>query len=159
MQQVCTKCKTSKELIEDNFETQAPGQFNSMCRECRSQYYKDWRAKKDPEYLRRKALKELYNTTVEWYENKLKYQGGHCALCEATQFTHRKRMGVDHDHSCCLKKGCGKCNRGILCATCNYRVGQLEAVLQEAQVIPLSDSWTEKAMLYVDSYKILAQRP
>jgi len=154
---ICTKCNVEKELTEENFESQAQGQFNNECRTCRSQYFKDWRAKKDPEYLRRKAMRELYNTTVEWYEKKLRDQGGHCALCAATQFTHRKRMGVDHDHSCCPKRGCGACNRGILCATCNYRIGQLEAVLREAQVLPQPNSWTEKAMRYIDSYKALQE--
>lgn len=152
---VCRKCKKSKPLTEENFQPAEgyPDNLHTHCRECRAEYFKDWRAKKDPEYLRRKAMKELYGTTIEWYELKLKEQNDHCALCEATQFTHRKRLAVDHDHSCCPKRGCGKCNRGILCATCNYKLGQLEAVLREAQVVPTLGSWTERAIIYLNQYR------
>jgi len=154
---VCRECRKEKPETKEFFQPAKhyPKDLHTHCRECRSQYYKDWRGKQDPEYLRRKAMKELYNTTIEWYDAKLKEQEGHCALCEATQFTHRKRMGIDHDHNCCPKRGCGKCNRGILCATCNYRVGQLEAVLKEAKVVPTLGSWIERAINYLNQYRSL----
>jgi len=150
---VCRKCKQEKPLTEEFFQKEKFG-FNSQCRVCRSEYFKNWRDKKDPEYLRRKAMKELYNTTIEWYETKLKEQNNRCALCGSTQESHRKRMGVDHDHSCCPKRGCGKCNRGILCPTCNYRIGQIEFVLESATIVPQKGTWMEKALAYINHYKV-----
>ena len=121
----------------------------------RNAYHKAWREKKtseDVDYLRKKSLRELYKTTVEWYEKTLEKQGGHCALCPAAQFTHGKRLGVDHNHLCCPKRACGDCNRGILCATCNYRIGQVEFVLTMGAIVPKQGTWLYKAMVYLRSF-------
>lgn len=152
---ICRQCNKEKPETKEFFQPAKhyPKELHTYCRECRAQYFKDWRAKKDSEYIRIKAMKELYNTSIEWYESKLKEQDGHCALCEATQFTHRKRLGVDHDHSCCPKRGCGKCNRGVLCATCNYHIGQVEAVLKEATIVPKKGTWTARALEYILHYE------
>jgi len=113
-----------------------------------------------PEYGRRKQMERRHKMTVEEYELQLKEQGGHCALCKAVQGDDKRRMAVDHDHTCCDKElTCGKCNRGILCADCNRMVGFLEAILKEALVIPFPtligklESWTGRALRYLDSYK------
>ena len=70
-------------------------------------------------------------------------------------------MAVDHDGVCCpTQKGCGKCNRGILCANCNRRVGFLEEVLREALVTPRTmldpPTWTSRAIDYLFDYKMRA---
>jgi len=129
----------------------------------RHQYLHDWRMnaqRKDPDYLRRKALRELYHTTVEWYERKLKEQDGHCALCSAIQQSkHGKRLSVDHDHGCCSKKrACGNCNRGLLCFNCNKKLGMFEILLREtvpelSTIVPILGTWLDRALKYLDSYK------
>jgi hypothetical protein len=131
----------------------------------RNAYHKSWRdskAKEDPFYSHKKALRELYKTTKEWYDSKLAEQYGHCALCDALQQTEKgegKRLSVDHDHSCCPNKhACGKCNRGLLCFNCNKRLAALEAFLEDAMVFPYlirSASWTYKALQYLRHYERL----
>lgn len=57
------------------------------------------------------------------YEAMLVAQNDRCRGCQRTDALLR----VDHDHSCCQKlPTCGKCNRGLLCDTCNRGVGFLK---------------------------------
>lgn len=164
--QICTKCFKEKKLTTDNFESQTPGQFNKECRVCRNEYHKGWRdekAKEDPFYTHKKALRELYKTTKEWFDYKLEKQQGHCALCPATnQSDSGKRLSVDHNHNCCPgKRACGKCNRGLLCFNCNKKLGMLEIFMREALVIPKAgtlktlgnpETWTSLALQYLTQY-------
>jgi hypothetical protein len=143
----------------------ATGSCFNLCRgrimsEERNLYHKRWRDEKavnDPFYSHKKALKELYKTTKEWYDAKLLEQNNHCALCPATQQSASgKRLSVDHDHDCCpTKRACGKCNRGLLCFNCNKRLGHLEAFLYESfhRPEPYDGTWLERALKYLDSYK------
>ena len=77
------------------------------CRECRK-----WEAR------RRK-----YGVGQEWFEARLKSQGGRCAICgtddPAPTAYGREGWHIDHDHRT------GKL-RGILCVRCNYVVGVAE---------------------------------
>lgn len=110
-----------------------------------------------PEYGRAKQLERRYKITPQEYDTKLEEQGGHCALCEAVQGTHKRRMTIDHDHNCCdNEKACGKCNRGILCANCNRKIGFLEEMLREAVTppIPTEGTWLSKAIQYLTQYKV-----
>lgn len=51
----------------------------------------------------------------------LQEQGGVCAICK--QPPRRNKLHVDHDHSCCPgKRSCGRCIRGLLCASCNSKL-------------------------------------
>jgi hypothetical protein len=158
--QKCTNCGVEKELTEENFESQAHGQFNKECKECRHSYMKAWReeAKKNPDYLRSKALRELYHTTVEWYEDQLRKQEGHCALCFSTvQSKCGRRLSVDHDHGCCpTKHACGKCNRGLLCFNCNKKLGMLEIFMRDCvgfNITPNEGTWLSKAISYLSHWK------
>jgi|SRR5712664_617944 len=54
--------------------------------------------------------------------------GGGCFLCGGTAGKGGRsgiecKLCIDHDHDCCLK-GCGKCNRGLLCRKCNNRLSE-----------------------------------
>ena len=137
----------------------------------RNAYHKAWRnskAKEDSFYSHKKALRELYKTTKEWYDSKLLEQDNHCALCPAEQQAKNgKRLSVDHAHGCCpTKRACGNCNRGLLCFNCNKRLATIELLLREfpserqdqAEVYlrnsVLPDSWTYKALKYLKSYAI-----
>ena len=101
-------------------------------------------------------LTYLYKWTVEQYNEQLALQGGHCALCPAVQGTHKRRMAVDHDHTCCKgQRACEKCRRGILCANCNRMLGFFEVILRDAMVFPYlvrSASWTARALRYLQRY-------
>lgn len=96
-----------------------------------------------------------HGTTNEWYNLKLEEQQGHCALC--TSEGNGIRLHIDHDHSCCNTRGgkpsCGKCNRGLLCLTCNQRLSHVERILTQASIIPIKDTWVDKSILYLNHYK------
>lgn len=126
----------------------------------RNTYYKVWRAAKeeeDPLYYHKKALRELYKTTKEWFDSKLLEQDGHCALCPAEcQSESGKRLSVDHNHGCCPNKhACGECNRGLLCFNCNKKLGMLEIFMRECsdfKIVPLEGTWTSLALQYLTQY-------
>jgi hypothetical protein len=88
-----------------------------------------------------------------FYKDKLEAQNGGCALCFSV--STGRRLSIDHDHSCCgFRFSCGRCLRGLLCQTCNLRLGFLESVLlKEATLVPNPDSWTARALSYLASYE------
>lgn len=78
---------------------------------------------------RRANLKAKFGLSLEDYDRMLAEQGGTCAICPATEAggRHNTFFAVDHDHACCPGKGsCGKCVRGLLCAKCNFALGQFD---------------------------------
>lgn len=65
----------------------------------------------------------VYNLPEGLYDAILAEQGGRCAWCRLATGARRK-LAVDHDHSCCHgPTSCGKCVRGLLCADCNQFLG------------------------------------
>jgi len=68
----------------------------------------------------RKRQLEIYGLTEETYMKLLADQNGGCAICGKTEGNkRRKRLAVDHDHESGIV-------RGLLCTTCNTRLGFLE---------------------------------
>jgi hypothetical protein len=66
-----------------------------------------------------RRVKNVYSITAEQYAELLASQGGRCAICRRATGA-RKRLAVDHDHSCCAgPTSCGSCVRGLLCGPCN----------------------------------------
>ena len=64
-----------------------------------------------------------YKMTPEEYLDMFEKQGGVCAVCKKPE-SQRKRLAVDHDHSCCPGPvTCGKCVRGLVCRKCNVGLG------------------------------------
>lgn len=60
------------------------------------------------------------------YDELLADQGGVCAICKSSPSDGGKALAVDHDHACCpTGRSCGKCIRGLLCASCNQGIGLL----------------------------------
>lgn len=80
----------------------------------------------DPLVNRKNNLKAKFGITIKMYDRMLTEQGGKCAICGSTDPGGRwgTNFMVDHDHSCCPgQKSCGKCIRGLLCASCNVGLG------------------------------------
>lgn len=75
-----------------------------------------------------------YGITRERYALLLQQQGGVCAICGSKQVGGKRNLSIDHDRSCCPRLGsCGKCVRGLLCISCNARLGTVETFTQRAQ--------------------------
>jgi Recombination endonuclease VII len=73
------------------------------------------------------VLMYRYKMTPEELRKLKKKQNNKCKLCGKTP----KKFVVDHDHECCPNRvSCGKCIRGLLCASCNAMLGQLDRVLR-----------------------------
>jgi hypothetical protein len=66
----------------------------------------------------RSAIAKRHGTTIIWYENKLKEQGGGCGICGTTK-NGKRPLAIDHNHTT-------HSNRGILCYRCNQLVGHIE---------------------------------
>jgi hypothetical protein len=146
---VCRKCTRELPLDIEHFKATKlmPCGSYKTCRKCVAQY--------TPAYGQMKQLERRYKMTPAQYETKLLEQGGHCALCDAVQYTHKRRLTVDHDHKCCPNQfSCGECIRGILCADCNRRIGFLEQVLSEGTIVPSPGTWLSKALSCLDYYAV-----
>ena len=100
-------------------------------RERNSEHVKNWNKKSYANNPRRQisaTLKYKYGITYDQYEVMLEKQGGGCAICQTKESGGRGRFHIDHDHSCCpQEKTCGECIRGLLCASCNTKLGVLES--------------------------------
>lgn len=82
-------------------------------------------------------LNKLYGLSPADYEALLQKQDGRCAICGAKPTS--QRLGVDHSHATGLV-------RGLLCYSCNIRLGQLES------------TWHELALAYLASRDARARR-
>lgn len=72
-------------------------------------------------------LKYRYGITLDKYKELLAKQEDKCKICKTHQSGLKKKLSVDHDHSCCPgKKSCGECIRGLLCSACNHAIGLLK---------------------------------
>jgi len=78
-----------------------------------------------PEQRRAHHLKHRFGLTPEQWDQMLAEQDGCCYLCsEPLDTENRRRIHVDHDHSCCRgDKTCGNCIRGLACDPCNKGIG------------------------------------
>ena len=89
-----------------------------LCGMCYARRYK-----KEPDEYRAANLKK-YQLNDASYARLLRRQDFTCPICGLRSFT----LVVDHAHSCCktIKKSCGRCIRGLLCADCNAAIGLLK---------------------------------
>ena len=76
-----------------------------------------------------------YGLTRDDYVDLEKSQNGVCKICGEAE-KYKKRLSVDHDHSCCPGEGsCGKCIRGLLCSNCNRVLGQVKDDVKILQIM------------------------
>lgn len=121
---VCKTCGLIKPLDEFCIKTHLPGGRNTQCRIC----------------VRKVEDLRYWGIT---YEELLERFGTVCNICGGEENVldsrsgRQHRLAVDHDHTHC--SGCRECIRGLLCRTCNYRVGVLEA----------NPNWVSKAIAYL----------
>ena len=105
---------------------------------------------KNPERLRESRIQARFRNmgvSPEWYERQLETQDRKCAICERSNPGGWGTFHIDHDHKCCSKSSsCGKCVRGLLCASCNVRLGVIE-----------QPDWTAKAIAYLSKWPALAR--
>ncbi len=77
----------------------------------------------NPEKIRDTKLKQAYGVGINYFNTKLKEQGGVCASCKQNRITvwrgKKVNMALDHDHT-------NNQPRGILCIKCNRALGLLE---------------------------------
>jgi len=152
----CSRCRKSEP------EAEFPPYRSSYCTACRPLAKSDWaersradirakeslqraeRHRRDPEGEWRKELdkylRSAFHITVDDYDRMYAEQGSCCGICRkpgrgsAKPTNGGTRLAVDHDRRCCPGvKSCGKCIRGLLCGSCNPKLGFYE--LFESQCI------------------------
>ncbi len=81
----------------------------------------------NPEKIRDTKLKQAYGVGTEYFDAKLKEQGGVCAGCGKNRKVlwrgKEVEMALDHNHATELP-------RGVLCIKCNRAYGLLEEDIQ-----------------------------
>lgn len=151
---VCGRCKVPKPLLLMKRDKRNGDGFSSFCKECHKAASVAWQ-KANPDklnagrrarYQRKNAeinearrdaydydkvrferIKYNYKVTREWYEQTMEAQGGVCAICKRPQSDFNRAFAVDHNHACCpTTPTCGKCNRGILCHSCNVTIHAMD---------------------------------
>lgn len=87
---------------------------------------------------RAQYVERVYSITEAQYQALYEAQGGVCAICRRARGTGRKRLAVDHDHTCCNGHvSCGRCVRSLCCGPCNKLLGHIRDDLETAERILL----------------------
>lgn len=121
-QKICSRCRTPKSISE--FHTQKANRdgLNSWCKQCNSEYVAQ-RYKENPAKFAEDRRRNRFKISKEDFQA----MGNSCWICGTTEpgGFGKKTFSVDHDHACCPEnaKSCGKCVRGLLCASCNVGLG------------------------------------
>jgi glutaredoxin-related protein len=134
----CTKCGEVKPLDQFSNHIRHKDGKRFRCKACEAVDSKEAKLKKlseDYEGTRLKEreqnLKRMFKMSIETYDEKLKAQGGVCAICGGLCKSGR-RLSVDHNHTT------GKI-RDLLCGNCNGGLGKFlenpELLLKAADYI------------------------
>lgn len=115
---LCTKCQTEKPIELFAKRTASRDGLQPWCKPCNNQNMKEHYILKNPIKAAQEAKRILGE---EGFIRLYVDQGGLCAICGKVMTLHRD-LDCDHNHET------GKV-RGLLCNTCNARLGRLEAYL------------------------------
>lgn len=144
----CTGCGLEKAVSEFWISNKKRGYIRSTCKECDKAYQRlqyatsavfreKARANSVKNYKpksfqksRADSLKHKFGLSIAEYDAMVKAQGGKCALCRSSDTGRNKpdkkwkagHWNVDHCHKT------GRV-RGLLCHTCNVRVGAYERLM------------------------------
>lgn len=149
----CSKCKAVKPLSKFSLQTGQLVGYKSHCKMCIQDYTRRNKAhikeKSRVNYIRNRiahplrARKYRFRLEPEDFLRMLTEQGGKCAICQTGEPGAGRDWHVDHDHACCPSnaKTCGKCTRALLCAKCNWTLGN---VRDSTQILRAMISYLEK---------------
>ena len=124
----CSKC-LQKQPLENFLIDKRRGHPYSLCKPCRREKARSWRAKR-PDYeklvyarskekTRERHLLRKYGVSLEKYAEMLDQQNGACAICKVPETEQFKSvLHVDHCHSTGAV-------RGLLCRGCNHMLGAI----------------------------------
>lgn len=130
----CLKCGVEK-AFDAYHKGKGPGGRHSWCKSCIAVARLQW-DKDNPTRKRDQALWTKYRLRPHEFEAMLTAQNNLCAICHL-EFGPARAANVDHDHNCCNSvKSCGNCVRGLLCKSCNTKLG-----------------WIDKHQSSVDNYR------
>ena len=134
----CAYCREDKIVNNFGVDKKRKDGLHPYCKTCRSEerkisraldpakfseYSKKYREKNPEKYA---AYNFAYNhgLTKEDVLGMVEVQGG-CKICHVLELGIGSKWHVDHDHLCCESpKSCKNCQRGILCSSCNFMLGQ-----------------------------------
>lgn len=130
----CKSCTRNYDLIKNDSTRVMPRKIQGIkihCRYCK-QYLDKKRfhgkltyCKECTKLVGHSGNLRKYGMTMDDYMDMEEEQNKVCKICEEPE-KHKKRLSVDHDHSCCPGiTSCGKCIRGLLCSNCNRVLGQV----------------------------------
>lgn len=130
---ICTKCGKRKRI--SSFPKDGRNVRGSQpCKMCK-------RKQKRYPRLRLPSHSRRHRIDNAAYELLMVAQDGRCGVCR--KMPGRRRLDVDHDHSCCPgRESCGKCIRGLLCWRCNMALGMVndDPILVHNMAVYLSRS-------------------
>jgi hypothetical protein len=148
----CNKCGQPRNYIIKSGKR--AGKMHTYCTKCLVAQGADWAVRNKDKALenqrrywrnnpekKMRAMLVRYGVDEKWYEATLAEQGGVCAICKQPETWKGKRLdgaiyrlSVDHHHDSTKV-------RGLLCNSCNHRLGVLEA-----------KEWFESAIAYLNKH-------
>lgn len=117
------------------------GKYSASDRAAKNAYMREHRRQR-PRQHREAYLRRHYGVTGEWYDQRIREQGGVCAICREPEIIKHHMTGetmllaVDHCHDTGAP-------RGLLCSACNTSIGLMKHMPERFR----------SAIAYLDSHK------
>ena len=134
---VCRDCGKRKSASQFSASPSSKDGLYSYCKRCKANRVRGY-VDRNRDVVNRKArergatpegrlatrnsnLKVKFGVTHDYYEDRLKEQGGVCAICDRRHVAGQKHFAIDHAHD--TPKGAPVKLRGVLCHDCNRSLG------------------------------------